>query len=140
MILQELTQREVVTAQGANTLADVARMMEHHNVGAVVIVADRKVAGIITDRDLALSLALGKSAPMTPVSEVMTRNVKTIWEDQGVFNATQYFQGHKVRRLPVIDRQDRLVGIVTVDDLFALLAREMFNVAKSLEPAIDEQV
>lgn len=140
MILQEITKRDVATAQSADTVANVARTMQSQNVGAVVIVSDHKVIGIITDRDIALSLGLGKSTPDTPIGEIMTREVQTIWEDQGVFNVTQYFHGHKVRRLPVIDRQDRLVGMVTVDDLVALLAREMINVAQSLEPAIGQRV
>jgi CBS-domain-containing membrane protein len=70
----------------------------------------------------------------------MTKKVQTIWADQGVFNATQYLQGYKVRRLPVIDRDGKLVGLVTADDLFALLIRELYNVAQSLEPAVKHQI
>ncbi|MBI1904165.1 MAG: CBS domain-containing protein, partial [Planctomycetia bacterium] len=55
-------------------------------------------------------------------------------------NATQAMEGFKVRRLPVVDREDNLVGMVTADDLFALLAREIFNVSQALEPALQEKV
>jgi predicted transcriptional regulator len=107
--------------------------MQQENVG-VVVVEDGYVAGIITDRDIALKLALGESKLGTPVKEIMTKDVITIWDDQGVFNATQYMIGHKIRRLPIINRADRLIGMVTSDDLLCLLAREFSNVAKAIEP------
>ena len=140
MILQEITRREVCTARPADSIADVARAMRDQNVGAVVVTEDDKVVGIVTDRDIALAVVAGDAAPQQPVSEIMTKDVKTIWEDQGVFNATQYFRGHRIRRLPVIDRQDQLVGIVSADDLFGLFSREIFNVAHALEPALGECV
>jgi CBS-domain-containing membrane protein len=70
----------------------------------------------------------------------MTTKVVTIWEDQWVFNATQYLAGKKKRRLPVVDRHDRLVGLVTFDDLIAVLARELFNATQALEPVLHERV
>jgi CBS domain-containing protein len=73
--------------------------------------------GIVTDRDIALKLGLGEAEPTSPAKRIMTSNVTTIWDDQGVFNATQYLMGHKVRRLPIVDREDNLVGMVTLDDV-----------------------
>ena len=140
MILNEIGKRSVLTARPTDPLADVTRKMKKENVGAVVVTEDERVVGIVTDRDLALALGLGEATIATPVSEIMTREVKTIWEDQGVFNATQYFQGHQLRRLPVVDRHDKLVGMITLDDLFGLLTRELYNCAQSLEPALGEKV
>ena len=54
----------------------------------------------------------------------------------GVFNACQALSGYKVRRLPVVDRDEKLLGIVSVDDLVALLARELFNASQALEPSL----
>jgi CBS domain-containing protein len=139
MLLQDLFRNEddLITAHAEETLGVIAARMEDKNVGAIVIVdEDRKVLGIATDRDLALNLGMNQATADTPVSQIMTKNVITIWEDQGVFNATQYFSGKKKRRLPVIDRHDRLVGMVTFDDLVAVLSRELFHAAQSLEPAI----
>ena len=110
--------------------------MKHNNVGAVVVTDDEVVVGIVTDRDIAFKLALNEAKPGTPVNEIMTKDVITIWDDQGVFNATQEMLGHKIRRLPIIDRSNHLVGIVTSDDLLVLLARELFNVTKAIEPAL----
>jgi CBS domain-containing protein len=140
MNLREQFQKEVVAIEPEGTIADAVRLMKEENVGAVVVVANEKVAGILTDRDVALALAVDGVSADLPVSEIMTKDVITIWDDQGIFNATQYFLGHNFRRLPIIDRHDRLVGMVTTDDLFALLTRELFNVSKALEPVLTEKM
>jgi CBS domain-containing protein len=137
MNLMEIVRNEPVTIDKQQPIATVTALMEDKNVGAVVVIdEEKKVVGIITDRDIALALGGGQVTTATPAAEVMTRDVHTIWQDQGIFNATQYMMGHKVRRLPVIDRQEHLVGMVTADDLIGLFARELLNVAKSLEPAL----
>ncbi len=139
MNLGEQFKSEVVTMQPEQSIETAMRKMKDRNVGAVVVVEGRKVKGIVTDRDVALAAILEGVRPGTPVSEIMTKDVMTIWEDQGVFNATQYLEGRKVRRLPIINRDNELVGMVTLDDLFALLARELFNVSKAVAPALAEK-
>lgn len=139
MNLAELFRSEVVTVSPNDTIAVAVSEMRDHNVGAVVIVRDRAVEGILTDRDVALALALGGVSAAAPVSEIMTRDVVTIWEDQGVFNATQYMQGHQVRRLPVINRDNELVGMVTLDDIVALLAGELRNVTGAITPVLSDK-
>jgi CBS domain-containing protein len=142
MLLQDLfrDQREVVTVAPDDTVSKATMKMKEQDVGAVVVTQGGRVVGILTDRDVALSVVLGEAKPKSPVRDIMTKNVKTIWADQGVFNASQYFSNHKVRRLPVVDRQNKLLGLVTLDDLFAFLSRELLNVSKALEPALHEQV
>jgi CBS domain-containing protein len=136
MNLSEMFRSAVVTVGPNDTGRVAAEKMRHDNVGAVVVTEGKAIVGILTDRDLAMKLALGEATPETPIKELMTKKVVTIWDDQGVFNATQYLLGHKVRRLPIIDRQNTLIGMVTIDDLFALLARELGNLAKAIEPAL----
>jgi CBS domain-containing protein len=136
MNLSEQFNQDVATAAPETTIGEVVARMRERNVGAVVVIQKRKVVGIVTDRDVALALGGGQATVDQPVSEVMTRKVRTIWDDQGVFNATQYFFGHKVRRLPIINRDDELVGIVTLDDVLYLLCRELFNVSRALDPAL----
>lgn len=142
MLLQDLFRSAdpVVTIEPEGTLRSAVVKMRDAKVGAVVVTKGRKVVGILTDRDVALAAILDTATPETPVNTLMTTPVKTIWEDQGVFNATQYLQGHKFRRLPVVDKDDNLVGMITADDLFALLARELYNVSQALEPAIQHHV
>lgn len=140
MKLSEMFRSDVVTVNPQEPVRSAVEKMQKKNVGAVVVVLEGKVVGILTDRDVALKIALGRANPESPVSDLMTKNVTTIWDDQGVFNATQYLRGKKVRRLPIIDRQEKLVGMLTMDDLFVLLARELLNAAQSLEPAVGTNV
>lgn len=135
MKLNEIFTRNVITAGPADTLATVACKMREHNVGTVVIVEDGRPVGIITDRDLALALALGAQgvSPQASAEKVMSRHVLAIPEDMGVYTATQFMREREVRRLPVVDREDRVVGIVTLDDVLRFLGRELYNLAEGIK-------
>src|SRR5258707_3051281 len=109
MNLGEQFRSDVVTVRPADPVVTAMRKMKEQNVGAVVVTQGQKVVGILTDRDVALAVTLGDANSATAVSEVMTPDVITIWEDQGVYNATRYMQGHQIRRLPVINRDNELV-------------------------------
>lgn len=117
MKLNDIFTRSVVTAAPEETLAGVALKLQEHNVGTIVIVEDRRPVGIVTDRDLALALGARRISPDTEVQNVMTRHVLAIPEDTSIYTATKFMSEREVRRLPIVDREDRLVGIVTLDDL-----------------------
>jgi CBS domain-containing protein len=140
MNLGQQFRSNVVTVEPALPIREAVARMKKENVGAVVAVRGREVAGILTDRDVAMALGAGTVTPDSPVGDIMTRKVITIWEDQGVFNATQYFLGHQVRRLPIINHDNELVGIVTLDDILALLGRELFNVTKAVAPSLADKL
>jgi CBS domain-containing protein len=129
MIL-EYARREVVTARPDDTAQTVAGLMDYYGVGAVVIVAENRPVGIVTDRDLAMCLLKRQDEPEGDVrskraSEIMTRTPATIREDLGFTHALEVMSQDGIRRLPVVDRQGRLRGIVTLDDLLAEVSRDM---------------
>jgi len=136
MILKELfrEQSEVVTLTLDDRISDAAELMRRENVGSVVIVDDRQIVGIITDRDIALSLALGAASPDSFVGEVMTKGVATINETMSLLDATRFFRSVRVKRLPVVNGENQLVGIVSTDDVLAVLARELFDTCATFEP------
>ena len=142
MILKELFREraEVVTLIPDDRIMDAAELMRRENVGSVVIVEKAKVIGIITDRDIALGVTLGVATPDSLVSEVMTKDVEMIDDSMSLFDVTRYLRSTRVKRLPVVDSEDRLVGIVSTDDVLALLARELFNTCASLEPKLGHMV
>jgi CBS domain-containing protein len=133
MKLNDIFTRNVVTAAPEETLAAVALQMQEHNVGTVVIVENRRPVGIVTDRDLALALGAQGVSPQAQVQKAMTRHVLAIPEDTGIYTATQFMREREVRRLPIVDREDRLVGIVTLDDLLRFLGRELYNLAEGIK-------
>jgi len=133
MKLNEIFTRSVVTARPEDTLATIALKMQEHNIGTIVIVKERRPVGIVTDRDLALALGAQGFSPQSQVQKVMTLHVLAIPEDTGVYSATRFMRERKVRRLPIVDREDRLVGIVTLDDLLSFLGQELYNLAEGIK-------
>jgi CBS domain-containing protein len=125
--------KEVVIASPRDSLANVAKLMEQHNVGTVVVVEQQRPVGIVTDRDLALAVCRQGIIPEEHVQKVMTCPVSTIRQNEGIYKATQYMMEKAVRRLPVVDDVGRLVGLVSLDDLLLLLSRELSNIARGIK-------
>ena len=142
MILDELMKRvRPIVATERDRVSQCAELMQGHRVGSVIIVDDdHKVVGILTDRDIGLSLGLGAASPDSFVSEIMTRGVETIPASITIYELTHKFRGANVKRFPVVDKQQKLVGVVSSDDVIALLAREMFDTCQSLEPKLGHMV
>jgi CBS domain-containing protein len=114
--------------------------MRREKVGSVVIVHGNRIVGIVTDRDLALTVALGAATPDSFVSEVMTKEVETIRDTMTMFDVSRYFRTACVKRLPVVNSKDELVGIVSTDDVIAMLSRELYDTCSALEPKLGHMV
>ncbi len=137
MITIESFVKKVVTAGTGDSLASVARSMEQHNVGAVVVVENGTPQGVVTDRDLALRLGSHGASPRAPVASIMSAPVKTVRFDAGVFDTTRTLMESGVRRLPVVDDDGRLVGLVTLDDLLRVLSRELAHLAEGIKSEME---
>jgi CBS domain-containing protein len=133
MALSDLLTRRPVTAGPKLSLAQVGALMERENVGAVVITESNRPVGIVTDRDLALAVCVRGKSPQDQVQKVMTCPVTTITQERGVFSATQLLMEHAVRRLPIVDNNGELVGLVAFDDLLLLLSRELQSMAEGIK-------
>jgi len=138
MSIGHLLSRKVVTAEPTDSLAKAARLMDEHNVGAVVVVEQGRPVGIVTDRDLARSVCTLGTSPEAHLQNVMTCPVATIRQDEGVYNATPQMMRLAVRRLPVVDELGRLVGLVSLDDLLLLLGRELHHIAEGIQAEVAE--
>lgn len=131
MTIYTVCQTNVVSVSPHTTIAFVAALMKEKNIGCVIITEDHKPVGIVTDRDLALRNHLSiEEKETTEISTIMTADVRTIRKDTGIFDAVQVMKSTKVRRLPVVDMGGRLVGLITVDDIIRLLARELGEIAR----------
>jgi CBS domain-containing protein len=132
MTIKDLCKRVVVTIHRNATAEDAARAMRASHIGDVVVVdpADtRKPVGIITDRDIAVEIVAQGLAPgETKVGSVMSSPVLTLHEDDGFIEALDKMSARGVRRAPVVDREGCLKGMVSVNDLVPLLARELAKI------------
>ena len=128
MAIGEICNREVVFVQRDTTIREAAQLMRQYHVGALVVVdhGKSKPLGLVTDRDLVVEvLATGLDAAVITVGDIMLSEAATIAEHSGVFETIRYMRDKAVRRLPVVDGQGDLVGIVSLDDLLSLLAEEL---------------
>jgi CBS domain-containing protein len=145
MPVGEICVRDVIVCTGTTTIQEAARLMLQHNVGDVLIVDDsrgkRIPVGIITDRDIVVGIVALKLDPArTTTGDLMKKEVVTVREDQGVFETIQHMRMNGIRRMPVVDRNGALVGILSIDDLIQLLAEEMSELAKLIskeQPRVD---
>lgn len=133
MSLREICRTDVITLKKNSTLQEAARLMEENHVGCIVITQDNgknRVAGIITDRDLALTLGSAQNPQQMKISEMMKNYPITAQKDDGIFEVTQLMQEHGVKRIPVTNEDGSLFGIVSADDLLGLIGEEIRNLAQ----------
>ncbi len=135
MPISEVCNREVVIVRPGETVLEAAQLMRRHHVGDVVVVEERGgrrvPVGIVTDRDIVLEVVAPQLDPAAlRVSDIVTSGLVTIKKDAGLFEAIEYMHAKGVRRLPVVDDNGALIGILTLDDLIELLADEMTALAR----------
>ena len=127
MSLDRFCRKPVISAGPTDPIAQVATLMRENHVGTVVIVdGSRRPIGIVTDRDIACRLAAAGLDPVaTPARAVMTGPAATVLQTGTIEQVSLLMRQRGVRRLPVVDREDRLVGLVALDDLTTLLVAEL---------------
>jgi CBS domain-containing protein len=103
-------------------VSEAARLMKSDDVGSLPILEGERLAGIVTDRDIVLQAVAEEKDPRgMPVREVASRELVTIGPEEDLSEALKLMASHQVRRIPVVDEDSRLVGIVAQADI----AREM---------------
>jgi CBS domain-containing protein len=110
--------RDVTTIHADATLEEAAAMMALRDIGPLPVHDGEKLVGMLTDRDIVVrAVAAGADPIQDRVRNVMTPAVVYCFEDQGVQEAAGLMEQHKLRRLIVVDRDERLVGIISLGDL-----------------------
>ena len=119
MLVKEIMTRRVECVRPDATLQEAARRMRDLDVGPLPVCGDDdKLAGVLTDRDITVrAIADGKDPTRTPVKEAMTPEVVYVFEDQDAKDAADTMAAHQIRRVLVMNRDKRLVGIVSMADL-----------------------
>lgn len=118
MKIREIMTKEVEVVHPDTTLKDAARMMRDADTGFLPVGQDDRLVGTLTDRDIAIRAAAeGKDPGSTSVREAMSEDLVYCFEDQETADAAQVMSERKIRRLPVLNRDKRLVGVVSVGDL-----------------------
>jgi len=118
---RDVMTKDLVYASPQDTVSHVAQLMKREDIGPVLIVDNeesKRLVGIVTDRDLALKVvAEGRDPQTTYVEEVMTRKLITCRPDDDIENAMKAMAQYQLRRIPVVEDDNRLVGIISQADV-----------------------
>ena len=125
MLVGEIMHSDVKTASTEDSFADVAKTMRTHGISSVVVLDGKKLAGIVTERDIVNLVAAGGDPHTTTVAHGMTRrDLVTVKPKTDVTEATEVMVSRNIRHLPIVDK-DEVVGIFSIRDLTRWAAEEL---------------
>jgi CBS domain-containing protein len=122
---------DVETIGPEATIQEAAQQMRDGDYGVLPVVDGDNLLGVITDRDIVVRAVAEDRGADTPIREVMTEGVISANEDDSVEDAAQIMSEHQIRRLPIVDADNRLVGIVSIGD-FVVEASDLGPVVEAL--------
>jgi CBS domain-containing protein len=136
--VRDLATAQVVTVQPQTTLAECAQIMRNQHVGSLIVVDDKgrrdNPVGIVTDRDIVLETVAVELDPKTlTAGDVMTQPLATVSESDDILDALAKMRERGVRRLPVVDANGALAGIVAVDNLLEALAEQLDSIVRVIK-------
>jgi CBS domain-containing protein len=139
---RQVRKTHVDTARKDETVQDIADRMRQRNVGTMVVIdREDRVVGIVTDRDLVVRVLAKRRDPAeVTVEEVMTANPTTVTGHGARDISLLLMRDGGFRRLPVVDDQRRLVGVLSLDDVIRTLAADMAHVVGVLDVQAPEKV
>jgi CBS domain-containing protein len=117
MKVREIMTTDVIVTSPDDTLRHAAQLMADNDFGLVPVGENDRLVGMVTDRDIAVRGVAKGLAPDAKVRDVMTSDVKYVYEDENVEDAARNMETLQVRRLPVLNRDKRLCGIISLGDL-----------------------
>ena len=118
MRIRDVMTPEVKLASPSDTVQQAAEMMAEIDSGSLPVGEGDRIVGMVTDRDIVLrAVARGKAPTECRVRDIMSQEIKYVYEDESVDDLVRSMGGLQIRRLPVLNRDKRLVGIVSLGDL-----------------------
>ena len=118
MNIAQIMTSDVELAAPSTSIVEAARRMRDEDVGALPVGEDDRLVGMVTDRDIAVrGVAEGKAPDDCAVRDVMSDGIYWCYDDEDAERAAEVMAEHKVRRLPIVNRDKRLVGVVSLADL-----------------------
>ena len=117
MKVRDVMSKDVQVARPGDTLQDVAARMASGDFGFMPVADGDRLIGTITDRDIAVRAVAGGAACTSPVVEYISRDAQTAYADDDLKTVLDAMGGKQIRRMPVLDKDERLVGVVSLGDL-----------------------
>ena len=124
MKVYEAMTKKPVTVQPNSSVQDAAKIMSEKKIGSIIILGNGELSGILTERDLVRKvLARGKDPKSVKVNEIMSKPVVRIDEDSDLLDASELMKKKNIRRLVVVDKTKKLVGILSTNDMARVMRR-----------------
>lgn len=118
MIVRDIMTRDVEVVRPDSAIQEAASKMKSLDVGSLPVCDNHRLLGVVTDRDIAVrAVAAGRDPKTTTVSETMTPELIYCFEDEPLREAAKLMERYQIRRLPILNREKHLVGIVSLGDL-----------------------
>jgi CBS domain-containing protein len=135
MTIGAICNREVVYVNRDVTVHAACKLMRHYHVGGLVVVDEvdgkRIPVGIMTDRDIVVEInAMDLDPKVITAGDIMSPELAVVPESQGALETIEIMRVKGVRRMPIVNADNRLIGIVTIDDLLEVLAEELTDIAR----------
>ena len=147
IVVRDVMNPSVITAKEDASITEIAKIMKENNVGSVVIVDEEKRGvGIVTERDICYKVvAEEKNAREINAKDIMTRRIVSVAPEKSIIEAAKLMIKRKIRRLPVVDKDNRVIGIITSSDIMSIspneieILNELYNIYSNSEKEISEE-
>ena len=144
MTIGQVCNREVVFIHAQASIPEAARLMREYHVGDLVVIKEktgkRVPVGIVTDRDIVLEvIAEGVGMDDVNAGDIMSDNLVTARESDGLLETIKVMRAKGIRRLPVVNDDNELAGILSVDDLIDLLSEQIVDLARLISREQDRE-
>lgn len=143
MAIKSICKADVASVERNSTLKEVSQLMAERHVGSVVVTDTTNgktiPAGIITDRDIALAVGNSSDPQSARVDEIMQSQPITATVSEGIYEVAEKMRQHGVKRLPIVNEDGSLYGIVSSDDLLMLMSEEIDHLANIGETQVQNE-
>jgi len=135
----------MITSDDDTNLVEAARLMRHNHVGSIIVTRQDgkgiRPVGIITDRDLAVEILAEEIDPQrVTLEDIMTRNPLMAYEDDDAYEVLDAMRSKGVRRIPVIDREGLLIGVLAIDDILRMIFHELGNLVALIQKEYETEL
>ena len=127
MLLKNFMSKKIIKTDKNTKILDVALLMKEEGVGSVLIMENKKLLGIVTDRDIVINLEKGCDVK---VKDVMSENIVTIKENKELYEASKLLAKKGIKRLPVVNNKGEIVGVISMDDIMIVVITELSHLAE----------
>lgn len=142
MTISDICKGEVVTATQDQSILEIAQLMKDKEIGTVVIIDEQnKPQGIVTDRDIVVKAIAAKKGNVEDIAvkDIMSTQLVCIKHEEGIQSALDKMSERGIRRVLVLDEQDKLCGIVSADDLLCFIACKLEGIKKLIQRQVNIQ-